>query len=172
RHPFESSVLSRYIPSSQHRILECPTIKRVENKYFDYTAVIRLAGAKVDLPWFMTYPENCTTLATRMNTARRFTAIPLLIEEDTRFYNANPPVGDDDGSFANADQFGDHHNDRCHIGYLNGTAGRFKSPKGRNRQREEAQDLVANHLRLVAKGRQYEVGGSYYTEWGWANEPR
>src|SRR5262249_2458135 len=129
RHPMETSVLWKYIQTVD-RVLECPLSKRAANRFYDYTVIIRLAGARTDLPWQMTYPERP---ANANSTILRFTALPFLIEEDSKFYNASY----DDGSFASNDQVTDRHRKGGHIAFLDGTAERFVSPKGPSADVEE-----------------------------------
>jgi prepilin-type N-terminal cleavage/methylation domain-containing protein/prepilin-type processing-associated H-X9-DG protein len=165
-HPFETSVLRRYLASvKKNQIFECPTAKRMPNKIFDYTAVIRMAGAKIDLPWVMTYPEDPTD---PQRTALRFPALPLMIEEDEFFYNG--PYND--GSWANVDQISDRHNHYANLGYLDGSALRFRSPKGGGVEREEPRDLISQDLVLLANGREFPIWQSSDKEYGWVNNPR
>ena len=164
RHPIETSVLYKYI-SGIDKILECPTAAREANTYFDYTVIIRMAGARVDLPWKMTYPEDPTRPT---QTVRTFPALPLLIEEDQFFYNTSY----DDGSWANNDQVTDRHSGASNLGYLDGGAARFKAPNNSYTERDTPADLVARHLKLLAKNGQYDVWGSSSAEFGWANRPR
>jgi len=162
-HPIETSVLRAYI-SHVDRILECPTGQREANTFFDYTVIIRLAGARTDLPWRMTWLQE----PTQANSQRTFQAIPLLIEEDRFFYNQLY----DDGSWANKDQVSDRHNRAGNIGYLDASAARFKPPKGHNPEIEEGRDLKTQHLQLWANGKSYPVWYSSAAEFGWANRPR
>jgi prepilin-type N-terminal cleavage/methylation domain-containing protein len=165
-HPLETSVLYRYLQSvERNKILECPTAKRVANTFFDYTVIIRMAGAKSDIPWAMTYPERPVL---PMTNKLRFQVLPLLIEEDDRYYNRSY----DDGSFAGNDQFTNRHARYANLGNLDGSAGRFRSPKGPNNDAEETADLKAAHLRLQVRLTEYEVNYSTATEFGWANRPR
>ncbi|MFG0330078.1 MAG: DUF1559 domain-containing protein [Phycisphaerales bacterium] len=163
-HPLETSVLAPYLHALD-QTLECPTARREANNYFDYTMVIRLAGARTDLPWTMEYPEEPQTGGSRK---KRFQAIPILIEEDAIWYNE----AYDDGSWANRDQFTDRHDGRSMLAYLDGSAGAFVSPKGPSAATQEPADLTANHLRLVAGVSEFSVGGSNAGEYGWANKPR
>lgn len=166
QHPLETSVLFRYLASVyRNRILECPTAKRAANTYFDYTVIIRMAGAKTDIPWAMTYPEHPMTPTVRR---LRFPVLPLLIEEDERWYNRSF----DDGSFAANDQFTDRHARAGNLGYLDGSAGRFRPPKGPYADREEPGDLKSLHLKLVVRTTAYDVHSSSATEFGWVNRPR
>jgi prepilin-type N-terminal cleavage/methylation domain-containing protein/prepilin-type processing-associated H-X9-DG protein len=163
RHPMEASVMARYI-SMQDRILECPGARREANGWFDYTMIIRMAGAKTDLCWEMTYPINP---AEAQSPRRSFLALPLLVEEDSRFYNS----GFNDGSWANLDQLTDRHTQAANIAYIDGSATRFLSPKGPDPEREEPGDLKAQHLRLLALRHEYPVWESDNTEFGWVNKP-
>jgi prepilin-type N-terminal cleavage/methylation domain-containing protein/prepilin-type processing-associated H-X9-DG protein len=164
RNPLETSVLREYL-SNTDKILECPTTKRSANGYFDYTMVIRFAGARTDLQWKVSYPTN----PAQANSPREyFIALPLLIEEDDLFYNHSF----DDGSWAFDDQITDRHAHGGNIAYLDGSASRFVSPKGPLSRVEEPQDLRAMHLLLEAKGRQFPIYYSDATEFGWVNFPR
>ena len=168
RHPFETSVLAPYM-QTQDRIMECPTAKRRANTWFDYTMIIRLAGAKLDLQWSMHYPPSPAS-GFNPASATRFRAIPLLIEEDAQFWNGHAPW--DDGSWAGTDQFANWHNGVCTIGYLDGSVSPFRSPKGPNPNVAEAGDLNASHLRLLARRVYYRIDFSTAAEYGWANMPR
>ena len=164
-HPFEASVLRHHL-SYQDDIFECPTGRREANTFFDYTVIIRMAGARTDLLWEMFYPTNPLTPSQTL--IGRFPALPFLIEEDAFWYNGEV----DDGSWANLDQFSDRHHGGCNIGYLDGGAGRFVSPKGGNREIQERADLKARQLRLLAKDEFYPVWQSNEREFGWVNDPR
>ncbi|HYE61714.1 MAG TPA: DUF1559 domain-containing protein [Phycisphaerales bacterium] len=177
KHPFETSVLREYL-SNTDKIFECPSAKRESNKWFDYTGVIRMAGARVDLPWKVTYPELPAVL-----TSPRvyFQAMPLLIEEHDIFYNRTS----DDGSFATIDQFSTRHARRgsgssnggpgggSNLAYLDGSVGLFKPPVGGNDRLEEPEDLKSTHLKLWdSRGRSHILSLSDATEFGWVNTPR
>ena len=166
RHPFETSVLAPYL-STVDRIMECPTAKRRANTWFDYTMIIRMAGARIDLPWDMYYPTN-PAQPFNLTTATRFRALPLLIEEDAEFYNRDW----DDGSWAGTDQFASWHAGVCSIGYLDGSVSPFRSPKGPNPYIAESADLNASQLRLRARRQLYTINSSSANEYGWVNNPR
>lgn len=164
-HPIMSSVLRPYV-AEVDKILECPTEQRQANTLFDYCVIIRFAGAKLELPWRMSYPEDPMR---PVPTERYFQTLPLLMEEDEFWYNE----GVDDGSWANLDQITDRHSGGANLGYLDGSALRLRTtPKGPNADREEPRDLTARHLKLYAKNRVFTVWGSNATEFGWVNKPR
>jgi len=165
KHPMETSVLRKYFENVD-RVLECPTDRREANNYFDYTVIIRLAGAKVDLPWKVLYPGDPLQI---VPSQRYFPAIPLLVEEDARFYND----AYDDGSWANLDQITDRHSaSYSNMGFIDGSVQRFRSPKGGDPEREEPRDMKAQHIRLLAGTRQFELWQSNVNEFGWINRPR
>ncbi len=166
RHPFETSVLAPYMQTVD-RIMECPTAKRRANTWFDYTMVIRMAGAKLDLPWSMLYPSS-PAQGFNPATASRFPSLPLLIEEDSLFWNQSF----DDGSWAGTDQFASWHNGLCSIGYVDGSVAPFRSPKGPNPNIAEPGDLNASHIRLLARRVYYTINGSNANEYRWVNAPR
>jgi 2'-5' RNA ligase len=163
RHPIETSVLRDYLGRTDQNFI-CPTGKR-RNGWFDYTVPIRFAGAKPDLTWRVSYPESPANAASaRVN----FPGIPLLIEEDDRFYN----ISFDDGSFANMDQFSRRHTRQCNVAYLDLSASAFRTPTGGSDAIEEPSDLTTNHLRLHTSTRTFTIGSSSAAEWGWVNAPR
>jgi prepilin-type N-terminal cleavage/methylation domain-containing protein len=172
-HPLEASVMREYL-GWVDKILECPAAKREANTYFDYTMPIRLAGAKIDLPWRMTYQEQPPALAP----TKVFQGVPILIEEHDLFFNRSY----DDGSFASRDQFSKRHGARNsgsavggllgggHIGYLDGSVSLFKAPAGGQDRVEEPTDLTAEKLRLIKGGGvAHPIASSSAAEWGWAN---
>jgi prepilin-type processing-associated H-X9-DG protein len=78
----------------------------------------------------------------------------------------------DDGSFGNRDQFSHRHNGRCNVGYLDGSAGAFKSPTGPLGEGvQEPQDLTCNGLLYESAHGNFIVGQTDSTEFGWANNP-
>ncbi|MBC7771543.1 MAG: type II secretion system protein [Pyrinomonadaceae bacterium] len=177
RHPLETSVMYDYL-SATDKIFECPSAQRIANRYFDYTAVIRFAGARLGLEWRVTYPKVPNNPAAGLLT---MPGLPFLIEEHDAFYNSV----DDDGSFANADQFSTRHFSRAagsagggkgggaNVGYFDGSAGIFKPPTGSNDRVEEPGDLTCNNLRVVkAKNTSFSIGSSVPREYGWINHAR
>ncbi len=176
-HPIQASVLYDYI-SQADQVMGCPTAKRQANTFFDYTAIIRFGGAKIGLEWRVTYPKNPINPALGLAT---FPGIPFIIEEHHEFYNR----GNDDGSFANLDQFATRHGSRefgsdaggrgggCNIGYMDASASIFKAPIGPQDRVQEPGDLTANHLRIIkARGTSFPVGSSSAAEYGWINRAR
>jgi len=177
RHPLQASVLNEFLEKTD-RIMECPSAQRVANNLYDFTMIIRMPGARVDLPWRMTYPvqpENAGSVR------RNFQAIPILMEEHDEWYNRR----DNDGSWAGNDQISKRHGAKetgsaaggrsggGTIGYLDGSVGLFKAPAGPNDRLEENGDLKAVQLRLIkAGGSQHMINSSAANEWGWANRPR
>jgi len=177
KHPFETSVLREYLSGSD-KVMECPSAKRESNQWFDYTAVIRMAGARVDLDWKVTYPDQPAVLG---GSRTYFRAMPLLVEEHDIFYNRTS----DDGSFATIDQFSTRHGRRgsgssngglgggSNLAYLDGSVGLFRPPVGGNDRVQEPEDLGAHHLRLMdGRGRTHILSLSDATEFGWVNTPR
>lgn len=163
-HPLETSVLYKYF-NKLNKIMECPTTRRYANFMFDYTMVIRLAGARTDLQWRMEYflePERGGS-----SPRGHFHAIPLLMEEDEEWYNKR----NTDGSWANRDQISDRHTGRANIAYLDGSAGLFTSPKGSNFEKEDNEDLNAWDLRLIVGQSEFTVHSSSSREFGWVNQP-
>lgn len=162
-HPIHASPMAEYL-STLDRIMECPTGKR-QNDLFDYTMVIRMAGAQIDLPWMARYPLRPEVPNSE---TRFFQSLPLLIEEHDRFFNM--PVND--GSWAWGDQITRRHNGSGSIAYLDGTVSLFKPPHGGNDLLEEPGDLRATHVKLVVRSRIYDLHHSNPSEYGWVNRPR
>jgi len=176
-HPLETSVMYDYL-SATDKIFECPSAKRAANRFYDYTAIIRFAGARLGLDWRVTYPLQPNNPGAGTGT---MPGLPFLIEEHDKYYNETT----DDGSFANADQFSTRHFAResgsaaggrgggCNVGYFDGSASIFKAPTGPNDRDQEPGDLTCNHLRLIkARGTSFMIGSSNASEFGWINRAR
>ena len=164
RHPLETSVLKDYFERLD-RIMECPTAKRDANAFFDYTVIIRMAGARTDLEHRVSYP----TQPQLANSPRAFfQGIPVLMEEHPLFFNRSV----DDGSFAGTDQLALRHGRAGHIGFLDCSVALFKPPTGANPDADETADLKASHLLLVRGLRTFTLNSSTAQEFGWANKPR
>jgi len=162
-HPYLTSVLKKYFATD--RILTCPTAHR-PNGFYDYTMIIRFAGAKTNLNWRMSYPTQ-PQYAT--SPRKYFDRLPLLVEENQFFFNQ--PI--DDGAFANEDQFSHRHNGGCNIAYLDGSAGYFKGPTGPLGEGvQEAADLCCNNLLLETPGGKFPVSSTTPYEFGWVNNPQ
>jgi prepilin-type N-terminal cleavage/methylation domain-containing protein len=162
-HPIHASPMAEYL-SMMDRIMECPTGKR-RNALFDYTMVIRMAGAQLGLAWQARYPLRPELGNSEL---RYFQSLPLLVEEHGRFYNI--PV--DDGSWASSDQITRRHNSAGGIGFLDGSIVMFKPPHGGQDLIEEPGDLKAVHVKLVLKQRTFDLHYSAANEYGWVNRPR
>ncbi len=169
RHPLLASPLAGYIDEVDH-ILECPTVKRDANTIFDYTAIIRMAGARTDLSWQAGYHKNPARWASPTEELIYFKALPLFVEEHEEFYNR--PF--DDGSWAGRDQFAvKRHQDGARIGYLDGSVSGLKPPVGPQDAVEEQQlDTSAYNVMILAKGQRFPVRSATHLEFGWVNGPR
>ncbi len=141
------------------RITECPTAQRQANTKFDYTILARIGGARPDVPWRMMVPDDPTHTTSDFHYMQ---GIPLLIEEDSEWYNRRV----DDGTWAWDDEFTDRHTDTANIAYLDGSAGKFENHNYSTPQRQDkSRDLTAKKLRL-------EVGSKwYYVYDAWTNTP-
>ncbi|MBL1218137.1 MAG: type II secretion system protein [Planctomycetes bacterium] len=148
------------------KAVECPKAKRGANTFFDFTFVAGMAGARTDLAWRVSYPVDPSRPTGERNT---FHAMPILVEEDEFWYNANI----DDGTWAWNDQFTDRHYGRGNLSYLDGSAGQFESPKGPQPDEEEPEDLTAQDLRLETNpGTEYsQLYKSKFDKYGWVNHP-
>lgn len=176
-HPLQTSVMFDYL-SATDKIFECPSARRLANNYYDYTMVMRFAGARLGLDWRVTYPKIPNTPSAGTAT---MPGLPLLIEEHDKYYNETF----DDGAFANLDQFSTRHFARtsgsdgggkgggCNIGYMDGSASIFKAPVGPVDRLEEPGDLTCNHLRILKiRGMPFTIGSSSPQEFGWVNRAR
>ena len=167
RHPMETSVLWEYV-SGLDRITECPSAKRSANGLYDYTMIIRMAGARVDLAHTVNYPTNPASAASPV---KAFPAMPIMVEEHAKFYNISFP----DGSFAGQDQWVARHNGPnrgAHVGLLDGSVMLFAAPRGPRDDIEEPADLNAAALRLRLGARVFTLNNSSAAEFGWVNRPR
>jgi hypothetical protein len=176
-HPFQTSVLRDYLDVAD-KIMECPSAKRQANQFFDYTMLIRMAGARPDLQWIMDYPVRPEL----PNSARQnFAGLLVLAEEHDEFYNR--PV--DDGSFAGTDQFSTRHGAKTmgsdgggkgggsNIGFLDASVAFFRPPVGGNDRAVEPQDLNVSELRVhKARGTSFSLNTSNPSEFGWINRTR
>jgi prepilin-type N-terminal cleavage/methylation domain-containing protein/prepilin-type processing-associated H-X9-DG protein len=165
-HPIEASVLWPYM-AKMDNILECPSEQREANAMFDYCMLSRMAGARTDLPWRMTYPKDPVH---PRRSRYYFPAMLLLAEEHSKWYNANP----DDGFWSNLDQFTDRHEGDATVAYLDGSAGRFKAPTGANSDIQETQDLKAKQLRVWVGDQPFSMYSASEADnyMGWINQPR
>jgi prepilin-type N-terminal cleavage/methylation domain-containing protein len=176
-HPFQTSVMKDYLQTVD-KVTECPSAKRQANRFFDYTMLIRMAGARIDLSWWMNYPERPEVAS---SVRKNFQGLVILAEEHDEFYNRTF----DDGSFAGTDQWSTRHATRKagsaaggrggggHNGYLDGSVGLFKAPVGGNDRAIEPQDLNASQIRVVkAANLAYPVNASTAQEFGWINRSR
>jgi prepilin-type N-terminal cleavage/methylation domain-containing protein/prepilin-type processing-associated H-X9-DG protein len=178
-HPIYTSVLLKYI--STPRMLVCP--KGSPNAFFDYTFVSSFTGAKINLPWKVSYPthpelENpwanyTTSQQEAFPTTHDFTsrvffqAIPMLIEESDAFSQNNY----NDGAFATWDQFNTgRHQGRCSIAYMDGSVGTFAAPHGPKPTLATLKDLRCYNLLLHAGAATYEIDWDI-CRYGWANDP-
>ena len=171
-HPIETSVLWFYM-GKMVNILECPTEQRESNSLFDYCVLSRMAGARTDLPWRMTYPKDPVH---PRRSRYYFPAMLLLAEEHSTFYNNDGThmPGYDDGFWSNVDQFTDRHEGKATVAYLDGSAGQFDAPKGVNTDVQEIQDLKARQLRILVGDEKLPMYSPYEVDnhMGWINKPR
>ena len=170
-HPIEASVLWFYMGRIDD-ILECPTEQRESNSMFDYCVLARMAGARTDLPWRMTYPKDPVH---PRRSRYYFPAMLLLAEEHSTFYNNDGThmPGYDDGFWSNMDQFTDRHEGEATVAYLDGSAGRFNAPKGPNTDVQEPQDMEAKQTRLWIGEEKYSMYSARGEDncMGWINQP-
>jgi len=148
--------------------VECPKASLQANKWYDYTFVAGMSGARTDLQWHVLYPvDGHDTNGKR----ERFPAMPILIEEDEIWYNNGNKVPD--GTWAWYDQFSVRHMGKCNIAYLDGSGGSFESPKGASPDVEEPEDLTAKDLILapMSNDEYTELYKSKYDKFGWVNHP-
>jgi prepilin-type N-terminal cleavage/methylation domain-containing protein/prepilin-type processing-associated H-X9-DG protein len=163
RHPMETSPLYKYVSNDQ-KILGCPLAQREANLLFDYTMIIRMAGARTDLIWQMTYPLHPEDYSSERE---HFQALPLLVEESHYWYNGQ----NDDGSFANRDQWSTRHQGKCAVSYLDGSAGPFEPPSGGGEAAQDPEDLETRDLRLHVGSQSYSVWYGRSGQYGWVNHP-
>src|SRR5262249_36555843 len=101
RHPFEAAVLREYADRTD-RILDCAAAMSPAGHYVDYTMVVRMAGARLDVQWRETYPLRPQD----PDSARKdLPGLILLVEEHEQFFN----LVHDNGAFEDEDQFSTRH---------------------------------------------------------------
>jgi prepilin-type N-terminal cleavage/methylation domain-containing protein/prepilin-type processing-associated H-X9-DG protein len=164
RHPIEASVMADYI-SALDAPFECPTAKRLANTLFDYTMVIRMAGARTTTGWRASYALNPDEAHPEH---AYFSSLPLLIEEHGHWYNESY----DDGSWANKDQISQRHTGSAHMSFLDGSVIRLKPPSGPDTLVEEPRDLTARDFLVHVRRRIFPLWFSSPEEFGWINSPK
>lgn len=153
---------------------------------FDYTFINRMQGVKLSTNTAVGYlskPALYTLSAQPPEVApvnlpiTRFSGIPIFVEESTPFFNGNTALPEyQDGLFTNDDQLETRHAGSCSIGYLQGHAGAFKTPAGRDRNVDEASDLRTWDLYAIERFGwiRIEPPGLNVARrpFGWINSPR
>lgn len=140
---------------------ECPTEKRRANGLYDYTMPHTAGGAYVELNWptfFRLEPE----LGSRSKLEQL--RLPIVIEEDEVWYNNEFR----DGSWSQADQITSRHRDLGNLGFLDGSATSWRSPKGPNRELRDPGDFNAWDIVVRVRGRDTYFG-SDRTRYGYIN---
>lgn len=175
-HPFETSPMRDHL-DWKTGTFQCPSAPHQPDKFFDFSMVVRMAGARLDLQWRETYPAEPQTVG---SARKDFPGLILLVEPHDEFYNRTR----DDGSFMWTDQFTTRHNFRTgsaaggsggsgNLGFLDGSVGTFRPPVGPQDLAIETQDLKANQLRLHKSiDLSFQVHISNPGEFGWANGSR
>ncbi len=159
--PFTGTIWP-YLSNAEYAF-ECPLEQREANLQFDYTMATAARGAKLEIAWPFFYrsePER--------NTASLLvpTRMPIMVEEDAIWYNN----GITDGAWGNNDQISDRHHGDGNIGFIDGSAESFTSPKGESPEKQEGEDFTAWDFVFKAKGRIHMMG--WYTKPnGWINDP-
>ncbi len=143
---------------------ECPLEQRISNDKFDYTMATAMSGAKLELVW-PTYRR----LKPEMSSSSPLESIqmPVIVEEDGPWYNSR----NDDGAWGNQDQVTDRHFGKGNIGYLDGSASSFESPKGASAEKQEREDFEAWDFVFHAQELEFSFG-PWDHPYGWINSPR
>ncbi|MFG0329056.1 MAG: type II secretion system protein [Phycisphaerales bacterium] len=150
---------SRY--SKAEYAYECPTEKREANGSFSYTMPHMAGGAFVELNWpayFRLQPERGSL------SEKKIVGIPIVMEEDEIFYNSVHQ----DGSWTYQDQMTDRHRRAGNVGFLDGSAMTWESPKGIDPNRNENADFNAGDVVVQARNREYNFGNPN-TRYGYIN---
>lgn len=165
-HPLQASSLAEYL-SIADNIFSCPTSRRSANGQFDYTMLAGMAGARLDVNGYATYPKDPSVAG---SPRVKFDGMPLMIEEHDKFYNGDPRY--QYGKWTNIDQFSHRHSGRAHIGYFEGHVRLFNAPHGPADLVEEPRDLVATDLWLHVRTRTFaQLGRNDNRHFGWINSP-
>lgn len=147
---------------------------------FDYTMVTGASGVRVDTNTRAAWDYGCRLTSTQAargqpanSNIREFKAVPVFMEEDVTWWNAQSP----DGMFSNWDQLTDRHGGKGAIIYSNGDVEMFKALHGPDKNTQnDIGEFTGNDL--WAKGRAglwYQMAGSWPANnrlYGWINSPR
>lgn len=154
---------------------------------FDYTMVSRMGGAQIGSQTKMGYLANPGAYALGANPPerasatvaegiRKFSGLPLFVEESTQFYNGNTGTENRDGLWSNNDQFEGRHGGGCAVAYLEGHSEIFRPPAGGNRLAEEAGDLCSWDIYALGQTGWIRIEPADLNwarrPFGWINSPR
>jgi len=145
---------------------------------FDYTMVANTHGVRLERIRPMGYlpdpsgwavgalPPATLPLTSRI---RRFTGMPVFIEENTRWWNERYV----DGLWSNMDQVETRHNGAGNVAFLEGHVEPFHAPMGVTDRLQEVRDLDANDLYVRGDHRwvRMEYRSGTLRPFGWINNP-
>ncbi len=143
---------------------ECPLEQREANAMFSYTMSTTMSGAKLELVW-PTYRRTKPEMSS--SSPLEYTQMPVMIEEDGPWYNKR----NQDGAWGNQDQITDRHMGQGNIGYLDGSANSFMSPKGTDPEKQEREDFEAWDFVFYAQDLEFSFG-PWDKSYGWVNHPK
>jgi prepilin-type N-terminal cleavage/methylation domain-containing protein len=149
---------------------------------FDYTMLTGATGARVDCPVEVAWDTRCQTWSANTNrtqptlaTLKPMRALPVFVEEDSIWYNANNP----DGMWSNHDQVTARHGRKSgHMVYLNGEVELVRFPLGGDpNSQNDIGDFTANDVWAKGiGGLWYEVANSWpnpgVKAYGWFDGPK
>jgi prepilin-type N-terminal cleavage/methylation domain-containing protein len=182
------------------KVAECPTNRRQSSRgddsdqnmfdnaflNFDYTMVVRMEGAKMDIQTRAAYLRNPAPYSVHTNPPDslgddlqgdnalvHLPGLPLFVGESTQFWNESPT----DGAWSNRDQISEVHSGGGTVGYLQGNAEILYSPHGNGNLLEETADLTADDFYVLGPSgwtrlEKHEGDwGRAFKYWGWINAP-
>ncbi|MGQ0629035.1 MAG: type II secretion system protein [Phycisphaerales bacterium] len=150
---------------------------------FDYTMLTGASGARIDSQTRVFYSTQCrtmtgqaarpATIAINSPTMKIMRGVPIYMEEDVYFYNAQYP----DGMFSNWDEMAKRHEKRSHVVYVAGDVELFDAPAGPlPLAQSDLGDMTANDIYASARGNTaYQMCPSWGDRprpYGWINAPR
>ncbi len=162
-----------------------PDTNSISGVRFDYTMIGRIQGARLGNTSRMAkftdharYSPGAKppTLVTNDSLIEVLDGIPLFVEESLYLHND----GVTDGLWGNADQMTGRHRDFGMAGYLDGRAGRFDVPTGKDPAINEREDFDCNDLYALGSRGWIRMepsdvnNGSNWRQrgFGWLNNPK
>jgi prepilin-type N-terminal cleavage/methylation domain-containing protein len=169
-------------PQNQMQVVLLNEFLSTRSLNFDYTMATGVSGAKmgtfVQAGWNRPNPAWTAQTGrpaslTNPTTMRPLKGVPIYIEEDGLWWNAQSP----DGLWSNWDQISTRHQKRGHMLFLGGEVEAFETLVGPDpNTQNDAGDLAANDFYVTTNGsRWFQMAPSWPANprpFGWLDSPR